>query len=473
MSRNFGWSVELNGMDNQSDAANWKKGRLPRRTFLNHAALLTGAASLTAGRTYSFPSAPRLVTQQGQTSANSKIVVGLIGCGGMGAANMRSLLDKGDKGGVAVAALCDVDEGRIGGDLAEVEKRTGKRPDVYKDYRKMLERPDINVVIVGTPDHWHALNLIHACEAGKDVYCEKPISHNIVEANAMTAAAKRFGRVVQVGTWQRSTREFTDAIAFVRAGKIGRITQARAWRTDGAQVGKANPVPVPSGLDYEMWTGPAQMMPYAANHVHSNWRWFLNYGTGMTGDWGVHMMDIALLGLSADTDLVMPDSVTCYGGKLAFPDDDRTAPDTVSAIYRFASNQVVLSWETGRDHAGRPDHGTEWVSADGRTVRVWRGGWQVLDADGKELPKEQAAPTNDHMDNFLECLRTRQAPRSNLPSMAQTTIVCHLANAAYLAGEAVRWDKTKMDIVGKAGKNTTAYRREYRKGYNLPMYKTV
>jgi predicted dehydrogenase len=403
-----------------------------------------------------------------RVSANDNVVLGLIGCGGMGAANMRTLMGKP---GVEVAALCDVDSNRIPNDAAEVEKKYGRKPEIYHDFRKMLERKDIDAVIIGTPDHWHALPLIFACEAGKDAYCEKPISHDITEAKAMDAAVKYYRRIVQVGTWQRSTREFTDALAYVRAGKLGKVVLCRAWKTDDSRVGHVTPSTPPSNLDYDFWTGPAELIPYAPNHVHGNWRWFLNYGTGMTGDWGVHMMDIALLGMTPTTDMPMPVEVTSYGGKLAYPTDDRTAPDTVQSIMRFKDPDFVLHWETGRDHPGRSDHGTEFVGADGRTLRVWRGGWQVLDPSGKELPKEPAEPTNDHWQNWLDCLKSRQQPRSNLASMAQTTIVCHLANVSLLAGETVRWSKEKMDLVGRAGRETGSYYREYRKPWRLPIHK--
>jgi predicted dehydrogenase len=432
---------------------------LSRRRFLGGAAGLGIAASGLGLRPAR--AAPKRV------STNEKIVLGLIGCGGMGPANMRTLMDKP---GVEVAALCDVDESHIPPNAADVEKKYGRKPDIYHDFRKLLERKDIDAVIIGTPDHWHALPLIHACEAGKDAYCEKPISHDIVEAKSMAGAVRHYQRIVQVGTWQRSTPEFTDAVAYVRSGKLGKVVLCRAWKTDGFPVGHQQPSTPPASLDYDFWTGPAAFIPYAPNHVHGLWRFFLNYGSGMTGDWGVHMIDIALLGMSQNTDLVMPVEVTSYGGRWVFPTDDRTAPDTMQTIMRFRDPEFVLHWQIGSDHPGRPDHGTEFVSADGRTLRVWRGGWQVLDPDGKPLPTEPAARTNDHWQNWLDCVKTRSPPRSNLASMAQTTIVCHLANASLLAGESVRWSKTKRDIVGPAGKDTGSYRREYRKPWKLPIY---
>jgi predicted dehydrogenase len=401
-------------------------------------------------------------------AANDKIVLGLIGCGGMGAVDMRTLMEKPE---IEVAALCDVDSDRMTNDINDVEKKYGKKPGIYSDFRKMLERKDLNGVIIGTPDHWHALPLIHACEAGLDAYCEKPISHDITEAKAMDAAVRKFKRIVQVGTWQRSTSEFTSAVDYVRSGRAGKIVLCRAWKTDDFRVGNVPPSTPPANLDYEMWNGPAAFMPYAPNHVHSNWRWFLNYGTGMTGDWGVHMMDIALLGMSQTTDLPMPVEVTSFGGKLAYPDDGRTAPDTVQTIMKFKNPDWILHWQTGRDFPGRPDHGTEWVSADGKTVRVWRGGWEILDKDGTQLPKERTPHTNDHWQNWVDCLKSREQPRSNLASMAQTTIVCHLANVSYLAGGTVHWSKDKMDLVGRAGRDTGSYYREYRKPWQLPIHK--
>lgn len=433
------------------------------RNTISRRALLGAAGAAGLGLATARPAAAR----RKRAGANDKLVIGLIGCGGMGAANMRNLMEHDD---VEVAALCDVDKDRMPNDINDVTKKYGRQPAIFHDYRKMLERKDIDAVIVGTPDHWHALNLIHAVEAGKDAYCEKPISHDIVEAKAMAAAVKHYGKIVQVGTWQRSTGEFVNAVEYVRSGKLGKVVVARAWKTDPFAVGNVAPSTPPANLDYDFWTGPAAMLPYAPNHVHGNWRWFLNYGSGMTGDWGVHMMDIALLGLSKDTDMAMPTEVTSYGGRMAYPDDDRTAPDTVQSIMRFKDPDCVLHWETGRDFPGRPDHGSEFVGANGRTVRVWRGGWQLMEPDGTLLPKERVPDTNDHWTNWLECVKSREQPRSNLASMAQTTIVCHLANASLLAGGTVHWSKEKMDIVGRTGKETLSYARPYRKPWKLPHY---
>lgn len=443
-------------------AMNDRENELTRRQLIQR----TGAAAAAL----MVPGALRAAQDEAlrKKSPNDTIVIGVIGCGGMGAANMRSLMGYAD---VDVAALCDVDESRIPGDFAEVEKKYGRKPAVYRDYRKMLERKDIDAIIVGSPDHWHALNLIHTVEAGKDSYCEKPISHNIVEAVAMMEAAKRHRRVVQVGTWQRSTKEFTDAIAYVRSGKLGKITHCRAWIADGTRIGKVQPTDPPKHLDYDFWIGPAKMVPYQSNKVHWNWRWVMNTGGGLTTDWGVHMMDIALLGMSKDQDLPMPTEVVAHGGQWAITDDDRDAPDCTEALLRFRDPDFVMTWSVLRDHPGKPGHCTEFISADGKTLRVWRGGWTILDAEGKELPKEESAAPPNHWRDFLDCVKTRRMPRADLASVAQTTIACHLVNAALYSGETVQWDAKRWDLVGKAGRNTLAYQRPYRKPWVLPVYR--
>jgi predicted dehydrogenase len=435
-----------------------QRDKVTRRTFLER----SGATAAGIGV---FGAA--LGSSKKTASPNDKIVFGLIACGAMGSANMRNFMGHAD---VEVAAICDVDDNRMTGDFIDIQKKYGRKPDVFKDYRRMLERKDIDAIIVGTPDHWHALNLIHAVQAGKDVYCEKPVSHNIVEAVSMVGAARRHNRVVSVGTWQRSDDEFKNAIAYVRSGKLGKVVHCRAWIADGTRIGNKKPVPVPSNLDYDMWIGPAKMVPYQENLTHWNWRWMMNTGGGLTTDWGVHMMDIALLGMSKSQDLVMPVEVSAYGGQWVTQGDDRDAPDTIEAIMRFQDPDWVMTWSVLRDHPGKPGHCTEFVGADGRTVRVWRGGWTILGPDGKELPKDEPEKNSDHWRDFLDCVKGRGQPAADLASVAQTTIVCHLVNASLYSGRPVRWDKGRMDLVGEAGRATMAYEREYRAPWRLPRH---
>lgn len=457
--------------------------RVTRRELLGQAgrsAAAVGVTGLVAG-----PAAHAQGAGGAREVKNGKLQAALIGCGGMGRGNMNNLISHGGE----IVAVCDVDSENMARAAADAEKRQGRRPAEFKDFRKLLERKDIDAVIIATPDHWHALPFIYACEAGKDILCEKPISHNIQEGRAMVAAARKYGRICQVNTWQRSNKDFVDAVHYIRSGKLGKVTTVRAWKTDWFSMGKNSPQPVPANLDWDFYLGPAEKVPYTGKNGHFNWRWYFNTAGGNTGDWGVHMIDIGLLAMSPDTDLVMPSHVSSFGGKFTSgEDDDRTTPDTQVAIFQFPD--FVLHWQTGRRGleygygrqvpAGdggprRPaqdilDNGTAFIAADGKSLVVWRGGWTVRDAQGNELPKvhDESIPHHDHMRDWMECIQSRKQPRSNISSMYQTTAVCHLANAAFVSGEVVRWDKAKDDIVGKAGKDTLPYAREYRKPWKLP-----
>lgn len=436
-----------------------------RRRFLE----TTGAAAAGYGM-FHILGARSARAEAAPRSALQAPVIGLIGCGGMGRANMGVFMDQG----IPVAALCDVDSRHAGEAADQVEKKQGKRPEVVKDFRQLLDRDDVDAVIIATPDHWHALPTVRACEAKKHIYLEKPISHDIHEARTMAAAARKHERIVQVGTWQRSTREFVAALDHVRSGDFGRIVVARAWKTDTANVGKHEPKDPPKELDYDFWVGPAEFVPYNEGNCHYNWRWFWNTAAGMTGDWGVHMIDIALLGLGkGGDDVPMPEEVFCQGGKLAYTDDDRTTPDTQLAVLKFPG--AVLQWETNRRPLdGQHDNGTQFIAADGTTLTVWRGGLSLQGPDGKDLEKPKDPEGMDglgaHVRNFLECVESGEQPRSNIHSMARTTILCHLINASFLAGRSVKWSAEENDIAGSAGKDTQSYRRAYRSPWDLPSY---
>lgn len=256
---------------------------MSRREFLDR----SGKAAVGVAAISGVLSQPVLARPK-KKSANDKIVLGCIGMGGMGMHNMGQFLPMAD---VEVAAVCDVDTRRADIAAAEVEKQKGKKPELIHDFRKLLERKDIDAVCISTPDHWHALPMILACEAGKDVYVEKPIGHDIIEGKAMVAAAKKYGTVVQVGTWQRSVQHFVDATRFVQSGKMGKIAIVRAWTCGGAGVGKVKPTGAPKELDWDFWIGPAQWEAFRGNVAPGGFRWFFNFAAGLTGDWGVHMMD--------------------------------------------------------------------------------------------------------------------------------------------------------------------------------------
>ena len=399
-----------------------------------------------------------------KTSANDKIIIGTIGMGGMGMANMGNFLGMPD---VEVAAVCDVDSRRADIAAAEVEKRKGKKPAIIHDFRKLLEMKDIDAVCISPPDHWHALPMIMACEAGKDVYVEKPIGHDITEGKAMLGAARKYGTVVQVGTWQRSVQHYVDAMRFVQAGKLGKIHLVRAWTVSGATPGKVKACGAPKELDWDFWVGPAKWEPFKPCYHPGHFRWFFNFAAGLTGDWGVHMLDT----VGTFMNEWHPQEVASYGGKLACgPDDDRTTPDTQIAIYKFPD--WILQWEIhvhGAGLDGGGGHGAEFIG-DAGTLRIDRSGWNF--DKGKEVGQTTIEKLpSDHWHNFIDCMRSREKPRSDIESMHYSTNLCHLANAAYIMGRSLEWDGRKQEIVGdKEALQCQSYIREYRKPWVLPRH---
>jgi predicted dehydrogenase len=452
------------------------KKDLTRREFLRtggKAAVGVGLGMRVAGATAEPADKPAQppAPPKPPAGANEKIVLGVIGCGGQGRAVMNEHMQHAD---VVVAAVCDVDRGHLSQAGQEVQKKYGKRPAEFKDFRQLLERAEIDAVIIATPDHWHALPAVLACEAGKDIYLEKPIAHDIVEGRAIVNAAKKFNRVIQVGTWQRSVSHFIQAIDFVRSGKMGKITVCRAWTLGGAAVGHEEPTQPPSELDWDFWLGPAPKVPYRRNRCHQNWRWFFDYGAGLTGDWGVHMMDIVLLGMNQ----WHPLAVASVGGKLVSgPKDDRDTPDTQMAIFQFPD--FVMNWEI---HVGPPGldggghHGAEFIG-DAGTLIVDRGGFQWRPNGSQEGPGREPASgsgqaTVAHSRNFLDCVKSRARPRSDVETMHSTTTMCHLANLAYRTGKRIRWDAEKEVVIGdREAMNDPCYQREYRRPWKLPMYR--
>ena len=438
---------------------------ISRREFLEQGGKTALGVGLGAvmGATLARPAAAR----SAKPGPNDKVLIGAIGVGGMGMENMRHFLDLSD---CEVTAVCDVDSVHLERAATEVEKKTGKRPRMFKDFRELLEMKDIDAVSIGTPDHWHALPMIRAAEAGKDCYLEKPMSHDIVEAKAMVAAAKKHDTVVQLGTWQRSTKHFIDANRFIHAGKLGKIRICRAWTCGGGGLGKVKPTGAPKQLDWNFWVGPAKWEPYRGNIHPGAFRWYFNYAAGLTGDWGAHMLDTVLQGMRD----AHPLEVASYGGKLVSgEDDDRTTPDTQIAIFKF--RDWLLQWEI---HVGLPGldggghHGAEFIGDNG-VLRVDRGGYNYT-PKGDNAPdgptESEGFPTN-HWRNFIDCVKSRELPRSDIYSMSHSNDLCHLANLAYLHGRSIRWDGHKQEVIGdNEAMQVEPYYREYRKPWVLPRH---
>jgi predicted dehydrogenase len=380
------------------------------------------------------------LAQQKKVSANEKVTVALVGCGGMGRANLRDFVRLPD---FEVVALCDPDPAQIENAIGDLKK--AQRPidklQVEKDFRKVIERKDLDCVIIGTPDHWHAYILIAACASGKDVYCEKPLSHNIVEGRAMVEAARKHRRVVQIGTQQRSGQHFKDAVAFVQSGKLGHVYQCRTWITNGTPpegVGNPPDSEPPKGVDYDLWLGPAPQRPFNRSRFHLSFRWFWDYGNGLCNDWGVHLNDIILWGMKVQAPL----SVIACGGKQEMKDNSDT-PDTLDISYEYPGFTHIYTVRRGRTLFGfyNKSHGMEFVGTDA-TLTLDRAGWFVTPAAGGEVQKFPGSEQHfAHVQNFLHCLRHRDArPASAIEDMHRATTTCHLANISYKVQRRIWWD---------------------------------
>ncbi|HXK95512.1 MAG TPA: Gfo/Idh/MocA family oxidoreductase [bacterium] len=433
---------------------------ISRRKFTQTAAGF-GIAALAAG-----PLPGRVL------GANDRINLAAIGVHGMGTYNAEQLMQVP---GVQFSDVCDVDQREVEKFQNLFEDKYQLKLEGHKDFRRVLEKKDVDAVSIATPDHWHALIFVQACEAGKDIYCEKPISHNIVEGRAMVNAAKKFNRVVQIGSWQRSVQHFQDAIDFVRSGKLGTITLCRAWLNSNSDgMGFRRPSAPPEGVDYDFWLGPAPFSLFQENRFHWNWRWWFDFAGGQTADWGVHMIDIVCLAMG-DWD---PLEISSFGGNF-FIQDGRDTPDTQIAIFKFRN--FVLHWEVRWGNERGLDgfssgHGSQWIGRNGQ-LGVNREKWEVFaEGRGDNLRLEEKPETvnpipNSHHANFIECMRTRQTPRSDIESMHKTTVLCHLANIAFRTGKKLEWDASREIITNEpAAMDCPQYRREYRAPWKLPVY---
>ena len=403
-------------------------------------------------------------------AASDQVNIGLIGTKGMGWSNLNAILkDPRAK----CLALCDVDKNVLDGRVAELAK-SNITVTAEKDYRRLLDNKDIHAVIIGTPDHWHCRMMADAVAAGKDVYVEKPAGNSIVECDKMIAAQEKYKRAVQVGQWQRSNKHFADAIAYVHAGKLGNVRLVKAWAYQGwmkAIPVKPNTAP-PEGVDYAMWLGPAPKRPFNPNRFHFNFRWYWDYAGGLMTDWGVHMIDYALLGMKA----TVPKSIVATGGKFAYPDDASETPDTLTTIYEFEG--FNLQWEHATGINGGPynrTHGVAFIGNNG-TLVVDRGGWEVIPEKENEKDKIQAvglqkASDNGlllHTKNFVDVIQSRKFEDLTAPIQAGAHVatVCQMGNIAYRTGKKLYWEPGKNNFTDAAANKLLA--AEYHNGYRMP-----
>jgi len=402
-------------------------------------------------------------------SPNDTVRVACIGIGGRSKDHINSYSKLEN---VEIAAICDPDDSHIANGLGQISKLGKPEPKTYKDIRKLLENKDIDAISISSPNHWHTLMAIWAMQAGKDVYVEKPCSHNIFEAKQIVAAARKYDKIVQQGSQIRSSKAVQEAVQSMRDGLIGDVYMARGlcfkWRDT---IGRKPVEPVPAGVDYDLWTGPSPMHQFTRNRFHYNWHWFWDTGNGDIGNQGIHEMDIARWGLGVK----YPTKVSAIGGHFMF-DDDQETPNTLNAAFEFNENGKhrmlefeVRHWmsngeasvqDKGHNAIGNLFYGSKgYLAVDSySSYKTWLG--------REQTPGPAKNEGGNHFLNFIEAARSRKRETLNaeIEEGAASTVLVHLANISYRVGRTLHFDSKTMTCIGDAEANkllTRAYRKPF------------
>lgn len=431
---------------------------LNRREFLNDA---TRTSAATAAATALYLGAHPAQAKE----AGEKVTLGFLGVGGRGSSLLRGFLQRDD---VDVAWLCDPDSHRNAQLSDAVQEATGKAPQRVQDYRRVLDDPAVDAVVIATPDHWHSPLTVFACQAGKDVYVEKPLSHNIWEGRKAVEAARKHNRIVQVGTQNRSLDYNYRAIDYLNSGKLGRIPLVKVCNLKPGLPFRMPPdKPTPSGVDYNLWLGPAHARAFNEGHFHENWHYHWEYSGGDMANDGVHQLDLARWVIGKD----FAKSVYCHGGNFAFEQDDNETPDTQTAVYDFGDMQLVYEQIGYGDTIRKTDNGVRmgdmfpyWLQNSTRielygteglmVLGRHGGGWQVFTKTHQRQPQvvEQQYGRFDnsqHFANFIDCIRTRQTPNADVEEGHRSAILVHLANISYrLGGRKLEFDPQTETFTG-------------------------
>ena len=407
-----------------------------RRTFLKaSAAAALAAPTIVPSSVFGKPDAP---------APSDRVVVGSIGLGGLGFGHHLKILLANNR--VRVGAVCDVDRNHRDRAAQEVFDKTGDRVEIYKDFRDLCERPDVDAVLIATPDHWHALTAIYAMQSGKDVYCEKPLTLTIDEGKTMVETARRYGTVFQTGSQQRSDKRFRKACELVRNARIGKLERVDTYiGTSEAGHWQTATTP-PSELDWNFWLGPAPWAEYTPNRCHNEFRWFFDYSGGKMTDWGAHHNDIAQWGIGADGS----GPVKIKGAAKFHEKGPYEAPRTFDVTYTYA-NGVELHCHAEGDNGVKFTGSDGWIfvnrskindSADGEILKS-----KLTDQDVR-LPVSK-----DHHDNWLDCIESRERPICDVEVGHRSVTVCHLGNIAIRLGRELQWDPVKEMFVNDEGAN--------------------
>ncbi len=425
-----------------------------RREFLEQSTVALAAASAMVH-----------TSSEARAAEGRTITMAGIGCGGQGTSLIKTFAEMPD---VKLAYVCDPDEARAAKAADAVKER--QSPQTVSDLRRVLDDPKVEAVTVATPDHWHAPATILALEAGKHVYVEKPCSHNIREGRLMVEAAERTKKVVQVGTQSRSTPFIREVFAKLQGGIIGEIVVAKAWNSQRRKdIGHLQPSEAPGGFDYDLWIGPAPMVPFQANRQHYNWHWWYDFGTGDAGNDGVHELDVARWGLGVD---VHPSRVAAIGGKYGF-DDDQQFSDTLYTAFDYPSDgavghkkQLIFEmriWSPYKQEGY--DNGCAFYGTNGMLLLGKNGGYKLFGPGSKLLEEADGkVDTQAHRRNFIDCILNGNKPNADILTGHLSATLCHLANIAARTGRTLQFDPAKEEIVGDA-EAAALVGRTYREGH--------
>ena len=450
-----------------------KSSKNSRRSFIRTAATgaLAVAVSPTAIADKNFI-APEII-QAKAIGANDRIRVAVLGINGRGKNHIEEIMGLSEKANVEVAVLCDPDMNILQEAAANFEKKYGQKVLIEQDFRKTYEDKTIHAVSLATPNHWHALQTIWACQAGKDVYVEKPATHNIYEGKKMIEAAYKYNRIVQHGVQLRSSVAIREAIQHIKDGLIGRVYMSRGlvyrWRPD---IGNKGISQTPAGLNYDLWCGPAPMRPFSRNLVHYNWHWHWNYGNGDVGNQGIHETDLCMWGLGVDH---LPERITSMGGKFLW-DDCKEVPEIQTSIYHYPKEKKIIQFEVRNwctnleDGAGV---GNIFYGDKGYIVVKGYDTYESFLGEKREKgpSRSEGGELTLHFRNWFDAIRARDMSIQNGPVQTGhlSSSLAHLGNISYRLGRQLEFDPVAERFIGD-GENeaNSMLSRDYRAPYLLP-----
>ncbi len=440
---------------------------ISRRRFIRQSRQLMVSTAALSGFPFILPHRHRHIPPSDQVN------LGLIGCNSRGFSVLQQHLKVA---GVNCVAMCDIDQNVLQKRAGEIEAQHGRKPALYEDFRDLLAQKDIDAVIIGTPDHWHCLPTIYACEMGKDVYVEKPMANSIEECNLMVRAARRYNRVVQVGQQQRSSEVWNQVMDFLKTGKLGKVQKVDIWGNFNYGLGplKQPDAAAPAGVNYDLFLGPAASRPFNPARFHGSWRFFWDYGGGLMTDWGVHLLDMALWARDLKRP---PDTVVAQGFQYDLPDRSRETHDQLTALFSY--DNYLIQWEHNSGKQVGPydrNYGVAFIGENG-TLVADRAKWEVFpewDGTAKAPRMEKVGPLQGqhgherHPANFIACIKSREEPACPVEAGRAVAVAAHMANIAVRSKTYhLQWDEAKNQFRNNKAANKYII-PEYRKPWSLP-----